>query len=343
MLVLSLADNLADAFARREVSGQLHNTHALRLFHGPGEAQLQDNIQQSILKNLSIDRFGTYAWVTLWEEQSGNPVLTNFEKYLRQPLVHFLQHHFDSAVLLYRPSKGVPENPCILFGEPPTERYSVQEDKAQYWIQLQDTKHPGLFLDHAPLREWLTHNSHGLRVLNTFAYTGSLSVAASIGGAAHVTTLDLSKATMRWAEANGELNGLTCEHARWLTGDVFEWLPRLKKEITQGKIPLFDTVILDPPSFSRGDKGVFSTAKDLPHLHTLALDILAPGGLLITSINSAQISWMQFEKDILHAAKQTSCSLQVLKRLEQPESFPNWLHEQALERYLKGFIFRVHK
>ena len=341
--MLSLADNLADAFARRDVSGQLHNTNALRLFHGPGEAQLHDNIQQSILKNLSIDRFATHAWVTLWEEQSGNTVLTNFERHLRHHLVNFLQRHVDSAVLLYRPIKGVPENASTLFGEPPTERYYVNEGEARYWIQLLDTKHPGLFLDHAPLREWLTHNSHGLRVLNTFAYTGSLSVAASMGGAAHITTLDLSKTTMRWAEANGELNGLTGDRARWLAGDVFEWLPRLKKEITQGKIPLFDTVILDPPSFSRGDKGIFSTAKDLPQLHTLALDILAPGGLLITSINSAQITWAQFEKDILHAAKQSQCNLQVLKRLEQPESFPNWLHEQALERYLKGFIFRVQK
>jgi len=104
---------------------------------------------------------------------------------------------------------------------------------------------------------------------------------------------------------------------------------------------LYDMVIMDPPSFSRSDKGTFSTAKDLPKLHELALELLAPGGLLITSINSAQISWAQFEKDILQAAKQKNCTLQVLKRLEQPETFPNWLHEQAEERYLKGFIFRV--
>src|SRR6478609_4052570 len=186
-------------------------------------------------------------------------------------------------------------------------------------------------------------NSKGLRVLNTFAYTGSLSVAAGIGGAAHVTTLDLSKATMRWAEANGELNGLQGDRARWIAGDVFEWLPRLGKEIKQGKISLYDMVIMDPPSFSRSEKGAFSTAKDLPQLHALALDIITPGGLLITSINSAKISWEQFEKDILHAAKQCGRQLQVLKRLEQPETFPNWLHEQASERYLKGYIFRVHK
>jgi 23S rRNA (cytosine1962-C5)-methyltransferase len=339
----SITDNLAAAFTCREQSGQLQNTDALRMFHGPGEACLQSGTLQAVLKNVSVDRFGEHAWVTLWEEQGSSKIFECFEQQVRESLCQFLQQHFSSAVLLYRPVKGVPENPSVLFGTPPAERFNVHEGRAQYLIQLLDAKHPGLFLDHAPLREWLMRNSQGLRVLNTFAYTGSLSVAAGIGGAAHVTTLDLSKATMRWAEANGELNGLSGDSARWIAGDVFEWLPRLKKEIGQGKTPVFDMVIMDPPSFSRSDKGAFSTAKDLPQLHALALELLAPGGLLVTSINSAKISWEQFEKDILQGAKQSGCTLQVLKRLEQPETFPNWLHEQANERYLKGYIFRVQK
>ncbi len=348
MSTTSITDNLAAAFACREQSGQLQHTDTLRMFHGPGEACMQNGTLQAVLKNVSIDRFGEHAWVTLWEEQGGSKIHALFEQQVSASLCEFLQQHFKSAVLLYRPVKGVPENPTVLFGVPPADRFSVNEGSARYWIQLQEVKHPGLFLDHAPLREWLMQNSHGLRVLNTFAYTGSLSIAAGIGGAAHVTTLDLSKATMRWAEANGELNHLENDRARWIAGDVFEWLPRLKKEAskkesTQGKIPLFDMVIMDPPSFSRSDKGTFSTAKDLPQLHALALDLLAPDGLLITSINSAKISWEQFEKDILQAARQCGCKLQVLKRLEQPDTFPNWLHEQASERYLKGFIFRVQK
>lgn len=339
---MSLVENLEAAFVIRRHLLDQKTSDALRVFHGPGEARLADSLWQAVLKNLSIDRFGCHAWVTLWEDQSANPVRDRFEQYLRTPLCGFLQTRFDSAVFVYRPLKGVPDNPSVLFGAPPVERYEVQEGKARYWIQLQDTKHPGLFLDHAPLREWLMQHCCGLRVLNTFAYTGSLSVAAALGGAAHITTLDLSKATIRWAEVNGELNGIVDERARWLVGDVFEWLPRLKKEIAQGKIPLFDMVIMDPPSFSRSDKITFSTAKDLPALHALALEILAPGGLLVTSINSAKISWTQFERDILQAANRCQRVLQVLKRLEQPESFPNWLHEQASERYLKGFIFRAY-
>lgn len=61
----------------------------------------------------------------------------------------------------------------------------------------------------------------------------------------------------------------------------------------------------------------------------------------VTSINSAQVSWSQYEKDLLQAAQQSGCRLQVLQRLEQPASFPNWLDEQVDERYLKGFVLRV--
>jgi 23S rRNA G2069 N7-methylase RlmK/C1962 C5-methylase RlmI len=337
----SVTDIFSAAFLQRDKDTALQNSNALRVFHGAGEV-LNDGCKEStLLKNLSVDRFGEHAWVTLWETRDGDH--QQFEKLLQKPLCDFLRQHFVSAVLQLRPRKGTINDPVVLFGEPPASHYTVHEGSAQYRVQMQGVKHPGLFLDHAPLRAWLISNSKNLRVLNTFAYTGSLSVAAALGDAAHVTTLDLSKATIRWAQENGELNGLHDDRARWIAGDVFEWLPRLKREIAQGKQPAFDMVIADPPSFSRGEKGVFSTAKDLTALHVLLLDVLAPNGLLVTSINSAQISWAQYEKDLLQAAQQCGCRLQVLQRLEQPASFPNWLHEQADERYLKGFILRVAK
>lgn len=332
---------LSAAWARRAACAALQDSNALRVFHGAGEV-LHDGSQESaLLKSLSVDRFGEHAWVTLWEVHDTDR--QQFEKLLQKPLCDFFRQHFASAVLQIRPRKGTIHDPVVLFGEPPAAHCTVHEGSAQYRVQMHGVKHPGLFLDHAPLRAWLIGNSKNLRVLNTFAYTGSLSVAAALGGAAHVTTLDLSKATMRWAQENGELNGLCDDRARWIAGDVFEWLPRLKREIAQGKQPAFDMVIADPPSFSRGEKGVFSTAKDLTALHVLLLGVLAPNGLLVTSINSAQISWAQYEKDLLQAAQQRQCHLQVLQRLEQPSSFPNWLDEQADERYLKGFILRAMK
>jgi 23S rRNA (cytosine1962-C5)-methyltransferase len=176
--------------------------------------------------------------------------------------------------------------------------------------------------------------ARGWKVLNTFAYTGSLSVAAGLGGAEHVTTLDLSKPTVRWAQDNWELNGLAADRGRFISGDVFEWLPRLGRE---GR--LFDAIILDPPSFSRGNKGSFSTSKDLTMLHRLAMELLAERGTLITSINSANVSWAQYEKDVLSAARELGHEYEVLSRIDLPETFPTPL-SQPQARYLKGWILR---
>src|SRR5690606_24981460 len=153
-----------------------------------------------------------------------------------------------------------------LFGEVPAGHFSVSEGGRSFLVQLQGVRHPGLFLDLAPLRDWLQARSQGWRVLNAFAYTGSLSVAAGRGGASHVTTIDLSRPTIRWAEENWRENVLPESSARFIAGDVFEWLPRLRREKAE-----YDCLILDPPSFSRGKKGSFSTAKDLRRLHELAI------------------------------------------------------------------------
>ena len=171
--------------------------------------------------------------------------------------------------------------------------------------------------------------------MNTFAYTGSLSVAAGLGGAAHVTTLDLSKSVVGWAEENWKLNKLSSDRARFLAGDVFEWLPRFKREGRK-----FDCVILDPPSFSRGVKGNFSTSKDLKKLHLMALEVLGGEGILISSINSANVPWARFESEVLSAARERGLGFELLQRIDLPDTFPTPF-EKPDERYLKGWILRL--
>lgn len=296
-------------------------TDAVRVFHGPGEGS-------EATRGWAIDRFGDHYWVTEWEgsNEPTHPVLDDIARFLRSKGAL-------SAVALLRPERGVPTPPRVLLGSPPLGRFSVREGPARYLVQLTDVRHPGLFLDHAPLRTWLHAEARGLTVLNTFAYTGSLSIAAALGAAAHVTTLDLSRATIEWAEANARENALADDTLRFLSGDVFEWLPRLGRE---GKT--YDCVILDPPSFSRGRKGTFSTAKDLPRLHALALDRVADGGLLVTSINSANVTARKFRSDVELAARERGVRLDVVYEVGLPPSFPA---RSPTERYLKGWAFRV--
>lgn len=330
---------LQRAWSWREERGVLAETGALRVFHGPGEGQ-------GALTQLAIDRFvcaagpdaGDHYWLTFWEREGRGAAGGNGAREtqaVRDAAVAFLREKGAASVVeLGRPEKGVPGEPVALYGKPPEGRFEVTE-VGRYWIQLQGARHPGLFLDHAPLRHWLRARARGWRVLNLFAYTGSLSVAAGLGGAEHVTTLDLSKSTVDWAHANWTLNRFPDASARFISGDVFEWLPRLAREKR-----IFDCIILDPPSFSRGKKGSFSTAKDLTRLHALAFDLLAPGGVVATSINSAQIPRQRFEADVLAAARASQLSFEVLSEIQQPETFLSPLGS-APERYLKGWVLRA--
>lgn len=325
---------LQKAWSWRHSQGLIVPDGALRIFHGPGEGS-------GPLEWLAIDRFGDHYWVTEWERQNasksdGRRDPSAFEA-VKAELETFLREvaSAKSAVILRRPERGIAPLSEAFFGEVPAQPFVGGEADARFWIRFSGVRHPGLFLDHRPLREWLRESCKGIEVLNTFAYTGSLSVAAALGGATGVTTLDLSKPTIQWASENWSLNGFPAESGRFISGDVFEWLPRLKRE---GKV--FGGVILDPPSFSRGKKGNFSTAKDLTRLHRLALDLIVSGGFLATSINSANVSWKKYERDVQESASETRCRLKVVQRIELPANFPVRREE---DRYLKGWIFEVNR
>jgi 23S rRNA G2069 N7-methylase RlmK/C1962 C5-methylase RlmI len=318
---LKVLETLEAAWKKREIQGCFKDTEALRLFYGPGEGK-------GFLEQFAIDQFGAHCWITEWQSSKKSDQQTEISE-----ITEFLKTKaFKSAVALFRPEKNVPGEPVVLFGAPPEGRFEVTENGARFWIQLLNVKHPGLFLDHAPLRKWLMSHSRDARVLNTFAYTGSLSVASGLGGASYVTTLDLSKPTTEWARENWILNGLPESSADFIFGDYFEWLPKMLK-----RKQLFDIVILDPPSYSRGKKGDFSTSRDLIKLHELALDVLAPQGLLITSLNSANVSKKKYWDEIQEASRSKKMKLTSVQEISLPESFPMRDRE---EPYLKGWVLR---
>ncbi len=309
--------NLETAWQKRIDLGLADNSQTYRVFHGAGDVTAGD-----ALAAVSIDRFGDHYWVITWEDIPDST---------RDRIKDFLiGKNAKSAVIQFRPKKGTAELPQVLFGEPPADRFAVSENGMRFLIQLRETRHPGLFLDHAPLRIWLKRHAQGLNVLNTFAYTGSLSVAAGLGGAAMVTTLDLSPHYIEWAKQNWAENDLPMDKADFIFGDVFEWLPRFHKRGRR-----FDMIIVDPPSSSRGKHGHFSTKQNLVELHDRVFPLLAPDGIVVTSINSAQISWKRFEADIMQAAGNQNVRVKIIDKLGLPESFPAVNPEDS---YLKGLI-----
>ena len=313
---------LKESFFLRETLNLHSETEALRIFYGPGETRDPE------LSQIAIDLFLDHAWITQWKEVKPGTLAKVSE---------VLKGHFGEklrAIVLMDRSKVASEADVIpLDGPVRTGRFSVKEFGVPYLAQMENTKHPGLFLDHAPLRKWLLHTQKNKRVLNLFSYTGSLSVAAAMGGAKQVTTLDLSKATIDWAKENWANAKLPSEMGDFIYGDVFEWLPKMRKRNAE-----FDTILCDPPSFSRSKNGTFSTNKDGAKLHAEILPLLAKGGILVTSINSENVSERNFLKDIETASEITGTKLKLIGRVDLPESFPTRL--DLGERYLKGFYLQ---
>ncbi|MGK5089490.1 class I SAM-dependent methyltransferase [Bdellovibrionota bacterium FG-2] len=329
----TLLHDLERAWKWRENLGLFRETQALRVFHGPGEAASGSPVFRGIM----LDRFADHYWVSF---RSQDKFEDSLPPAIVPALLDFLRSkNAQSCVCVERVKGGaVPQKLRVLLGEPGLDPYQVSENGMRFWIRSMNSFHPGLFLDHAPLRDWLRRRSQGWRVLNTFAYTGSLSVACGIGGAAQVVTVDLSKQTLIWAQSNWMLNGLPEAAASFMAADAMEWFLRAKKKREE-----FDCVILDPPSFSRGKSGIFSTAKDLEALHLRAMPLVALGGVLITSINSANVSQAKYASDIFRAAEKLKLQFEVLAEIALPESFPTPLADLAgpkADRYLKGWILR---
>ena len=123
----------------------------------------------------------------------------------------------------------------------------IQENGCLFYVNFYDYLDTGLFLDHRPLRKIISSSSSNKKVLNLFSYTGSISVAAAMGGA-NVTTVDMSKKYIEWAKKNFKLNDLATSEHEFIQADVLKYL----QSDLQSK--LFDIIILDPPSFSNSKK-----------------------------------------------------------------------------------------
>jgi 23S rRNA G2069 N7-methylase RlmK/C1962 C5-methylase RlmI len=153
----------------------------------------------------------------------------------------------------------------------------VTEHGLRLLVNLDDYLDTGLFLDHRPLRRRVRAEAAGKRVLNLFAYTGSFSVAAAAGGAAHVTTVDLSKTYLAWAGRNLALNRLP--EGALVRADCLRWLATHTAR--------YDLIVCDPPTFSNSKamEKSWDVSRDHPWLLWRLWNLLTPGGTAYFSTN----------------------------------------------------------
>lgn len=159
--------------------------------------------------------------------------------------------------------------------------FVVEEAGLKFKVNLSDYLDTGLFLDHRITRGMVRSEAVNKRVLNLFCYTGSFSVYAAAGGAANVTSVDLSKTYLQWAEENMRLNNFfDAKKHHFIHADVKQYLDTLPPAS-------FDLIVMDPPTFSNSKrmKDFLDIQRDHVELLNQALHALSPGGIIYFSTN----------------------------------------------------------
>jgi 23S rRNA (cytosine1962-C5)-methyltransferase len=206
-------------------------------------------------------------------------------------------------------------NGVLLEGGSPATR--IREGGARYALDLTLNRDASLYLDTRNLRAWAQAELKGLSVLNTFAYTGSLGVAALAGGAARVVQLDLNGYFLNVAKTSYTLNGFPIRKADFIADDFFPATTRLNRGGEQ-----FDCVFLDPPFFSVTPKGVVDLEKSFTRLINKVRPLVRNGGRLVIINNALFTSGAEVMADIEALAADGYLSVEAL--IPVPEDFTGY-------------------
>ncbi len=179
----------------------------------------------------------------------------------------------------------------ISFGSEPAT--SILENGIRYTLELIAGQDASFYLDTRGLRAWLKENSRGLVALNTFAYTGSLGVAALAGGAAHVIQVDRNAKYLGLARRSAMLSRLDLGRMKLRAEDVFSEIGNCKK-----KGIFFDLVLLDPPFFSVTEKGKVDLVSESTRLINKLRPLIKDGGRLVAINNALFLSGQEYMRSL---------------------------------------------
>ena len=202
-------------------------------------------------------------------------------------------------------------------------------------MDVENGQKTGFFLDQKYNRLAVARLARGRRVLDCFTHTGSFALNAALGGAAHVTAVDVSQSAIDMAKSNAARNGLL-DRMDFLTADVFDLLPRLEEE----KQKPYDFIILDPPAFTKSRRTVHSAEKGYKEINLRAMRLLPRGGYLATASCSHFMPAELFEKMLRSAAQDAGVALRQIEARQQAPDHPILWNVPETD-YLKFYLFQV--
>ena len=211
----------------------------------------------------------------------------------------------------------------------------ICENGIFYAVDVENGQKTGFFLDQKYNRLAVARLARGKRVLDCFTHTGSFALNAAMGGAAHVTAVDVSASAIAMARENARRNGLE-ERMDFVTADVFELLPALKEA---GGAP-YDFIILDPPAFTKSRKTADRAERGYKEINLRALQLLPRGGYFATASCSHFMPSERFVAMLKSAALDAGVELRQIEARQQAPDHPILWNVPETD-YLKFYIFQV--
>jgi len=239
---------------------------------------------------------------------------------------------FERSEGAVRTEEGLPGVRGVLAGEEPPARLRITEDGACYLVDVLHGQKTGFFLDQRESRARVRALAAGRRVLNAFAYTGAIAIAAGLGGATEVVSVDTSRPALGLAEEAWAANGLPTAAGRFVVADVFEFL--------RAGAEAYELIVLDPPPFVRRRRDLAPGLRGYKDVNLQALRRLAPGGWLLTSSCSQHLTRAGFREVVAAAAADAGRVAEVVAEWGHPPDHPVLLAHPEGE-YLKVMLLRA--
>jgi 23S rRNA (cytosine1962-C5)-methyltransferase len=316
----------ADFFLQRLTAARdyrralLREVEAMRLVHGEAD----------LLPGLVVDLYGdivSVQFLALGMERRRPQVLSALQQLLRPRCIVARN---DVAV---RELEGLPQLIEVLAGEPP-QRTIISENGLRFYVDVLQGQKTGHFLDQRDNHRALQGRVEGRRVLDLFCYSGSWSQHAARYGAKSVLGVDISAGAVALAQENAALNGQE-QVCTFQKADVFVLLRQLQQE---GQT--FGTIILDPPAFVKSRRKLPEALKGYLTINRRALELLEPGGILVSCSCSHHLDRETFLELLRQAGRQAGRTLRLLEMRGQAPDHPVLLTCPETE-YLKCAIVHV--
>lgn len=190
---------------------------------------------------------------------------------------------------------------------------------------------PLLFLDLRVGRRWVRENSQDQSVLNLFAYTCGVGIAAAAGGAREVWNVDFATSSLDVGDENAALNGVQMTRVQDDALLVLRQLAGLpikgravRKRFVRRPARTFDRVVLDPPRWARSRFGAVDIDKDYPSLFKPAVLATRPGGQLLATNHLPWVSADDWIGVLTRCAEKAGRPLQDVSLLTPDADFPSF-------------------